>query len=426
MRRARPKAAPPRDAEAVIAALGAQGDGIADSPLGRLYIPFALPGERHRVRIGAKRGDGFAAESLEQLDGDAGRAQPPCPHFGTCGGCIAQHMADDVYAAWKRHLIVDALGKRGLSDIPVAPLIVVPPGRRRRAVLAAGRLAERAVIGFNARQSRQIVDIGRCLHLLPRLSDLIAPLRELLMATVAPGTFGDVMVSEVEGALDVALQIAVARDLRTRERLAEFAQRHDLARLCLDDEPVANRRPVRLHVGGVAVDAPPGAFAQPSAEGEAILADEILAATQGARRIADLFAGCGAFALRLAARGATVTAAEGAPEPARALAEAVARAGWSDRVKVEQRDLDRRPLLGDELKKFDAVVFDPPRAGAKAQAEALAASSVSLVIAVSCAPASFARDARILIDGGYRLERVTPVDQFPYTAHLEVVGVFKK
>jgi 23S rRNA (uracil1939-C5)-methyltransferase len=431
VRRPRPKAAAPRAAEIVITALGAQGDGIADTPHGRLYVPFALPGEALRVRIGAKRGDGFAAEIAERLTTSAQRMEPPCPHFGICGGCAVQHMADDAYAAWKRGLIIDALAKRGLNDIPVEPLIAVPPGRRRRAALAVARLADRAIVGFNAPFSHRVVAVERCLHLLPRLSGLIAPLRDLLMDIAAPDSFGDAIIGETEGALDVVLAVPIADNLETRERLAGFAQAHDLARLSRqvetgEPEIISNRRPVRLHVGEVAVDVPPGAFAQPSSEGEALLAREILAATDTAGRIADLFAGCGVFALHMAAREARVIALEGAAEPARALAAAAARAGWSDRLTVERRDLARRPLQGDELKKLDAAVFDPPRAGARTQAEALAASSVPIVVAVSCAPSTFARDARILIDGGYRLERLTPVDQFPYTAHLEVVGVFRK
>lgn len=431
MRHRAPRPTTPRETEIVIETLGAQGDGLAVSPLGRLYVPFAVPGDRLRVRLGAARGDGCAAEALELLEPGPGRAEPPCPHYGDCGGCSAQHMTAELYRDWKRRLVVEALARRGLGDVPVSPLIAVPPGRRRRVALAALRLKDRSLIGFNARQSRRVVDVTRCLHLEPELDGLIAPLRKLLAETAQPGTAGDAIANRVEGAIDLLLTWPMTLDLATRERLAAFAQAHDLARLSVQPpdglpEPVAMRRPVIFHVGGVAVDVPPGAFLQPSAEGEAALVAEVLAAVGSPRRLADLFAGCGTFALALAASGASVHAVEGSQPAVHALEGAVARAGWNDRVTVARRDLDRRPLLGPDLKNLDAVVFDPPRAGAKAQAEALADSSVPVVVAVSCAPSTFARDARILVNGGYRLTHVVPVDQFPYTAHLELVGVFRR
>ncbi len=433
-RRAAPRRAAPRKAGPAAApvtvtagALGARGDVVAEGAAGRLYVPFALPGEIVEVRPGAPRGDGRAADLLRVIEPSPERVAPPCPHFGTCGGCALQHMAPAAEAVWKRDLVVAALGRRGLTDITVAPTVSVPPGTRRRATLTWRRTRSGLVLGFNERQSHQVVDVQACPVLRPELAALLPRLREALPAVLAAGTSGDLQMQWTDSGADVRLDLPAAPDLAGREALAALAETLDLARLMLrvdgQDEPVAIRRPPVVTFGGVAVALPPGAFLQPSQAGEDALRTLVLAGLEGVEGpVADLFCGLGTFALPLAARHA-VTAVDGD-------GPAVAALAATGKVRTLVRDLFSDPLAAGDLAPFAAVVFDPPRAGAREQAAALAtalaADGPGVVVAVSCAPASFARDARTLVDGGYVLERVTPVDQFAWSAHVELVAVFRR
>ena len=423
-RKAKPRSAAP--VELTVTEIGARGDGLADHGGRRVYVPLTVPGDRVRVLLDAPRGDGIAARLLDLLEPGPIRAEPPCPHFGVCGGCALQHLDDQAYGDWKRAQVVTALARAGLTGIDVAPTVRTPPASRRRATFAAARRGGRVTLGFNERQSHHIADISGCLVVERDILALLGPLEDLLAAILPDGGALDVTVTALEGGLDVLLTGGPEPGLDARERLAAFAESSDVARLSWrrsassPPEPVAARRPVHIGFGGVAVPIEPGAFLQASAEGEAALVDAVLAAVGDAWKIADLFAGLGTFTLPLSRRAA-VHAVEG---DASAMAALSSAARTLPNVTAARRDLFDDPLTASELSRFDAVVFDPPRAGAREQSTQIAASGVPIVVAVSCNPATFARDARILTDGGYRLERVTPVDQFVWSAHVELVARF--
>lgn len=403
--------------------LGAQGDAVADGPDGPLYVPYALPGEPLRVRPGARRGDGRSATLEAVLGPSLDRVQPPCPHFGTCGGCVLQHMAPAAESTWKRDLVIAALRHRGVEALSVDETVSLPAGTRRRAVLGYRRTAKGLLIGFNARQSHTLVDVRECPILRPEIAAALPALRRGLAPVVPQGASGAVMVVATAEGLDVALDLPEPPALAAREALAALAEDMDLARLVLRfdglSEPVAVRRQPTLRLGEARVALPSGAFLQPSEEGERALVDLVLRGLNGVTGpVADLFCGLGTFALPLA-RDHALTAYDADAALVGALAAA-------NRGTARVRDLFRLPLMEAELAPFAAVVLDPPRAGARAQAEALAHDGPPRVVMVSCNPATFARDARTLLDGGYGLDRVTPVDQFVWSAHVELVAVFSR
>jgi len=418
--RRRAAKAAPQILEVAVQSVGAQGDGVAPHDGGQVFVPLTLPGERVRVEVTRKTGDGLHARPLEILEAAPGRVPPVCRHFGDCGGCSLQHMASDSLANWKRERVRTALSQRGLGEVPVAPTLSVPPGTRRRAVLAYRVTARGAVVGFNARGDARIVDQWECPLLDPALSRLAGPFRDLLASAGLPGASGDIWLTRLDSGVDALIDLPAAPDLKMLERLTAFGRVQDLSRLSWRHGgiavPVAEYRPSRLRIGDFDLSPPPGIFLQPSREGEAALAERVVAAVGGAAPVADLFCGVGTFALRLTGNG-RVYGADGDGR----LIDTLRRTG---QVETETRDLFRRPLAADELKPFAAVVFDPPRAGAKAQAETLAEAGPPVVAAVSCNPATFARDARILVDGGYALADVNPVDQFPWSAHVELTARF--
>jgi len=416
--------------------LGGRGDGVAASPLGPLFVPFTVPGDRVAVRPGASRGDGLAATLVELIEPGPARATPPCPHFGSCGGCALQHVAPADYLAWKRGLVVEALRQRGL-DPPVGETVAAAPGQRRRARFALAAIGGRGHAGFNERASHRIVDLAACPVAAPPLVALLAPLRRLAPDILKAGGRGEAAATLTETGIDLLLRCDGAPGRARLERLAAFAAEADLARLSWQPphagrqavqpaETIVRRRAPVVTFGGVAVELPPDGFVQPTAAGEAALRDLVRGALDGCRRVADLFAGCGSFAFALARAGARVAAFERDADAVGALTTAARRSDLAPRIEAAARDLDRRPLAGPELAPLDGVVLDPPRPGAAAQARALADSRVPVVAYVSCNAGSFARDARTLVDGGYRLERVTPVDQFLWSPHVEVVGVFRR
>ena len=411
-----------------IAALGARGDGVgyADGPGGKsaIFVPFAAPGDRLRVAITGERDGGLRGHIVERLADGADRIQPPCRHFGDCGGCALQHVAPEAYVAWKQSLVGQALARRGI-EAPILPLRILPPAGRRRAVFAAVRRGNRMDLGFNASASANIVDLQTCLILDLKLVELLAPLRQTLLAVLGPKEAADLAATLTDSGIDLWIKSRRPPALAAREALADLAQGRDLARVSTGPEAelVVMRRQPRAIFGSVAVALPPGAFLQPTAAGETVLAEAVSGGLAGRGRVADLYAGCGTFTFPLSA-SARVHAVEGDGPSLAALAGAARN--LAGRVSAERRDLARSPLTVAELKRFDAVVFDPPRAGAKEQAAEIARSSLDLAVSVSCHPGSFARDARILIDGGFRLEQVLPVDQFPWSPHLELVGIFRR
>ncbi len=393
-----------------IVRLAARGDGVTAD--GR-FVAATVPGDRVRF-------DPFA------LAPGPDHATPPCRHFPDCGGCQLQHVTDPAYVAWVRTRIAAALDAARVAIAAIEPVALSPPRSRRRASLRAVKRGNTLTLGFNADASHRIVDLHECWVLTPALFALVAPLRKLLGAALRDGQGAGVTLTDSDTGVDLLLANVGAQTLAETERLNEFAAFHDIARLSVEGadgvETVTEARAPALHFGGVPVILPPAPFLQATREGEAALVAAVMAATGGAKRIADLFTGLGTFALPLAATGAAVLAVEGAQITAAALA-AASRAGGL-RLAVEYRDLFRRPLTVTELGRFDAVVFDPPRAGAVAQVTELAASRVPIVVAVSCNPNTFARDAAILVEGGYHLDRLWPVAQFRWSTHVELVASF--
>ena len=420
----------PDKAELVIESVGARGDGIARLGQTRVFVPFTLPGERVEARIVGTVPDGLYALAERWLVESSDRAQAPCAHFGACGGCALQHWSDAGYAAWKVELLRTALRRQGL-EAPIEPLRRTPPRARRRAGFVA-RFGGRGVkLGFRERGSHRIVPVAECPVLRPSLERFAIEAPPLLAGLDPPNAEWGLDASETETGIDLLVTAPGAPSLRGREGVAALADALDLARVSwraqetAEPEPIAIRRAPLLRFAGVAVEPPPGAFFQASAVGETALTDEVLAMTDGAHRIADLYAGLGTFTLPLAWRGAeSVLAVEGDAAALAALATAARRSGLP--VRTLMHNLAREPLRPEDLNACDAVVIDPPRAGAKAQCAAIAASTVPVVAAVSCNPATFARDARTLVAGGFRLERIVPVDQFLWSPHLELVALLTR
>lgn len=425
-----------------IIALGARGDGIAEVGGTRVIVPGALPGERVRARLArakpGKHGKDTApphARVVEIVEASPLRIAPACKHFGACGGCATQHLSADAALDWKHGLIVSALERRGLPGKTVRPVSAIEPGQRRRADFTAIRRREDVVLGFNAPASRQVIDVHECPVLLPEIVALLAPLRSFLAELFDAGARAEAVVNATETGLDLVLVTGAKLGAAGRERLARFAEAQDLARISRrhpdaeTPEIVAERRAPMAPFGGYPVRLPPGAFLQASLTGEISLVASVIAVAGEAKRIADLHCGCGSFTFPLAAYAPALGKSAGpqvhaidANETAVETVRAAANAAGLTRITAERRDLDRRPLRADELNRYDAVVFDPPRAGAKAQAQELAKSRVPVIAAVSCNPSSFARDVEILAAGGYTLDWVQPVDQFPWTPHVELVA----
>ena len=427
-RRRAKRQAPSETVEVTVETLGAQGDGLAAWAGQTLYIPGTLPGERVRVKTGAKRGDGVACALIDVLEPAPQRAPPICDYFAHCGGCALQHLDAPTYAQWKRARIADVLAKRGFADVPVLDPVLIGPGTRRRVTYTAHRRGGRLDFGFNARASHDIVDIESCPLLVANLNTLSAPLRELMAAVLVDGARARVLVTACANGADVVIEADAPPTLAAREAVAAFASRSHAARVAWKEpdfpaEPVAQMHAPQVDISGVLLELPMGAFLQASLEGERAILAQVQAGVGDAARIADLYCGVGSFTLPLA-RQAIVRATDSLEAPVHALERAAGRTDLGGRVLAEVRDLDRQPLEPGELNKFEAVVFDPPRAGAAAQAAHIARSNVPRVVAVSCNPATFARDARTLVDGGYRLVDVLPVDQFTFSPHVELVARF--
>ena len=406
-----------------ISRLGHRGDGITETPEGAVYVPYTLPGES--VTVDRVTGHPDRRHLLHVDKPSHERATPVCKHFGTCGGCALQHWSLAEYHLWKRSLVAEALAQAGIVA-PVADLIDAHGAGRRRAVFHARRGTHDLLeVGFTAPRAHHIVPIDDCPILAPGLADALRAAWAIAETIRGTGKPLDIQVTATDSGLDADVRGSGALDAERLAALAKVAEAHKLARLTRHGELVAQRTQPLLRVGRADVPLPPGAFLQATAEGEESLARLVLEHASKARRVADLFTGIGTFALRLA-ETARVAASDSEPAAIKALQQAAGKASGLKPVDAQVRDLFRRPFMASELKDFDAVVFDPPRQGAQAQARELAKSVVPVVIAVSCNADTFARDARILIDRGYRLETVTPVDQFRYSAHVEIVARFAR
>jgi 23S rRNA (uracil1939-C5)-methyltransferase len=405
-----------------ILGVGHRGDGTAQADGETIYVPFTLPGEIVEVEAWPGHPDRRRLVRLETESPN--RIAPICPHFGSCGGCAVQHWKTDAYRAWKCDLVVAALRQHNL-DVPIDALIDAHGEGRRRAVFHARQhQTDILEVGFAAARSHRIVAIDRCPILAPAMAGALDA-SWAISETLSPlGKPLDHQVTATEGGLDMDVRGSGPLSAAVMSSLARVADKHKLARLTRHGELVIKRAAPILRVGTTAVELPPACFLQATTEGEARLAALADRHVGRARRIADLFCGIGPFALRLAER-AQIYAADNDAAAINALAAAAKTPGLKP-IKAEFRDLFRRPLSASELENFDAVVFDPSRQGAEAQARELANSRVKTIVAASCNAATFARDARILVDGGYHLNVVTPVDQFRYSAHVEIVAQFSR
>lgn len=401
-----------------IVRLGAQGDGVADREGHPVFVPFTLPGEHVLADVSGERG-----RLVRILEPSAERVEPICRHFGTCGGCSVQHMSLAAYRAWKGELVSSAFRARGI-DADIADL-VEPGGRRRRAAFSVERAEAGLAIGFHEAQSHALVAITECPVLEPKIVSMLPQLGALLAPLVSKRG-ARLTITATNSGLDVLLD-GTERRLTpdVRSRLAAGASDLKLARLTVSNDVVVETLPPFLSFGAADVVLPPDVFVQAVAEAEAEMARRITAAVGKAKTVADLFCGMGAFTFPLAAR-ARISAFDGDKDAIEALVAASKKTSGLKPVAARVRDLFREPLSPLELNEHDAVVFDPPRAGAEAQAQRLAKSKVKTVVAVSCNPATLARDARHLIDGGFKIESVTPIDQFVYSAHVEVIAVFRR
>jgi 23S rRNA (uracil1939-C5)-methyltransferase len=393
----------------LITRLAARGDGMTAD--GRA-VPLTAPGDTVLADGGIVPGPHHRA--------------PPCRHFPTCGGCTLQHIDDAAYADYLVNRIAGALASQGLTAEIARPHLS-PPRTRRRASLRAERIGKKVLLGFNEGQSRKIVDLAECWILLPELFALIAPLRGLLAKLLRDKRGCGVELALADQGIDLLLTGVEAEGLAAIEAINDFAQAHGLARVSIDSgygaEARWEPRPVTVTLGGVAVALPAGGFLQATADGERALLDAVRDGVGDAKAIADLFSGLGTFALPLSA-SAKVLAAEGARDAILALKAA---AGGSARpVVADHRDLFRRPYTAAELSRFGAVVLDPPRAGAKEQAAELAKAELPRIAYVSCNPATFARDAKMLVGGGWRLEWIRPVGQFRWSTHVELAAGFRR
>lgn len=400
--------------------LGQRGEGIARTPNGLVFVPYALSGEIVVADVSGDRG-----RLVEIVTASPKRIAPFCPVYGTCGGCAVQTWTEDAYADWKRSLLVAALRHAGL-DIAVGPLVNAHGAGRRRAIFHARYdAAGHPKVGFMKARAHEVVDLDVCPLFAPSMQRASAAAHAIADAVGAARKPLDINVTATLTGLDIDIRGHADLQPDETQALIRLAETHDLARLSNHGERIIERRAPLLRMGHAVVTPPPGAFLQATEAGEEALAEAVCRAASDARNIADLFAGLGTFSLRLAEK-ARVHAFDGDAQAIGALDRAARGAPGLQPVSVETRDLFRRPLVDRELADFDALVFDPPRAGAEAQARALAASAVPLVLAVSCNPQTFARDAALLTSGGYRFESVTPIDQFRYSPHLEIVGLFRR
>jgi len=386
----------------LVVRIAARGDGVTAS--GR-HVPFGVTGD-------AVLGDGALAFGLHHQD-------PPCRHFPECGGCQLQHADDEAYRGYLVSRVETALAQHQLTTQIRIPHLS-PPNSRRRATLRTMMVGKGALLGFNSEKSHRIVDLRECHILRPELFALVAPLRGLLAELLRPKKTGEVQLTLVDQGVDLLLKGVEGEGLAAIEAMTSFAGEHSLARLSIDRglgaEAFYEPEPVTISLSGIPVAFPVGGFLQATVDGEAALLSAVHEAVGEAQRPADLFAGLGTFALGI---GASYAA-----EAARDAAAALKRAAPS--MTVEHRDLYRRPLDAAELAVFDAVILDPPRAGAGEQIGALSSSSVPRIAYVSCNPATFARDAKTLVDGGYRLEWIRPVGQFRWSTHAEIAACFAR
>lgn len=405
------------ETEFVIESLGAKGDGIVPTPSGERYVAGGLPGERW---VWSEAG------LLRRVSDSPDRVAPPCPHFATCGGCMAQHMSQRLYFEWKQQIVRDAFQHRGIKA-GIEPVRRMPLRSRRRAFLGVERRGNDVMIGFREEGQHSLVDITECLLLDPSIIAAFPHLKAMARIAMPGNASGRLIVSRLDTGLDISFDNG-HKMLTPEERtaLAQLAETARAARLTVAGDAIVVRAEPRLMIGGAEVDVPPSLFLQAIPEAERLMTSLVIdALPRKAKRVADLFSGLGTFTFPLAKK-VQVSAFDSDRRAIAVLEAAFRRTAGLKPILARVRDLFREPLSPKELEAFDAVILDPPRAGAAEQSERLARSKVPVVIAVSCSPATLARDARTLIDGGFRMGPVTPIDQFIYSPHVEVVTVFTR
>ncbi|MGL4263623.1 MAG: class I SAM-dependent RNA methyltransferase [Afipia sp.] len=407
----------------IIDHVGHFGDGVALAGSETVYVPYALGGES--VDVLPSPGHPDRRTLAHVVTPSPQRIDPFCPHFGTCGGCAIQHWQPGAYRNWKRQLVVDTLAHAGI-DCEVTELIDAHGTGRRRMTLHA-RQSQQGIlrVGFAAAGRHEIIAIDHCPILDPAMHGAIEAANEIAELLRPVSKPLDIQITAADNGLDVDVRGSGPLGTALLSALSKLAERHNLARLTRHGELVIMRKPPVVQVGKAQVTLPPGSFMQPTALGEETLAALAFERCKGAKHIADLFCGFGPFAFRLAEKF-KVAAFDSDAAAVTALQNAVKLTQGLKPIKADTRDLFRRPLMPQELRDYDCVVFDPPRQGAQAQSQQLAASKIALAVAVSCNPATFVRDARILIDGGFKIDSVTPVDQFRHTPHVELVARFKR
>lgn len=403
------------------------GDGLARDGDQNVFIPYGLPGDTVRARVTEDKGHQVWAKILDVTNPSPVRITPPCVHTFDCGGCALQHMRLDAYQAWKQQCVLDRLERAGLHPATLHPMVAVNPKTRRRATFCARREKGRVIIGFNRHHSDQVIDLRECHVVIDDILVTLPALRQLMDALLDSVREADVSITRLDTGLDILITAPIELNLLMREALAEFANSHNVARITLrphdraEGEVVLQPQPAHLSVGGVTIEPAPGSFLQPSIDGERALIAAVQAGVGNAKNIADLFSGLGTFTFPLA-RHARVQAVDADGPGIRAMARAIGNLP----ITHQARNLYKEPIRAIDLAKFDAIVFDPPRAGAKAQAPMIAASNVPRIVAVSCNPATFVTDCAPLLESGYKFTDLTVVDQFVWSSHVEIVGVFAK
>jgi 23S rRNA (uracil1939-C5)-methyltransferase len=395
--------------------LGHQGDGIADGPI---FVPYSLPGET----VTGQR-DGQTVRNARIVTPSSDRVKAPCRHFPACGGCKLQHASDEFLMSWKTDVVRHALQAHGI-ETDFVPTHCSAPQTRRRAALAVKRTKKSAMVGFHAPGSDVVIETPDCQLLHPDLMRAMPALVDLARVGASRKHPLSIMLTLSNGGIDACVLNGKPLENQMHMELAAIAAQHDLARLSWGDDPLVTRRAPTQRFGKSDVTPLPGAFLQATLDGQSALQADVREAVRGAKRVVDLFAGCGTFALDLA-HDHEVHAVENDAAMMRALDQGWRATQGLKAVTTEARDLFRRPLLPDELSRFDAVVLDPPRAGAEAQIAELRQARIPVVSYVSCNPVSFARDAAQLVKAGYDLAQIRVVDQFKWSAHVEIVSIFR-
>lgn len=405
--------------EVVIDHIGSGGDGVANTSHGAVYVPFTLPGEVANIALENNRGTVIA---LKQRSAE--RVAPSCRHFEECGGCSLQHWADEPYQSWKRLLVVDALEGRGI-ETNVDPLVPCEKHTRRRIMLTARVTPKGQIVGFNRYLSHDVVEILECPVSRPELVHSLSSIRTIcaLLANYAKDI--KVMATLAENGLDVALADVKINDDKLRQRLVEEALRQSFIRLTVEGEIIVEKERPHLHFGSTSVELAAGGFLQATREAEDFMANLVMEGLKKTKCAADLFSGAGTFTFRMAEK-MKVHAVENDDDALKSLDRAYRQSTGLKTVSFEKRDLFRRPLLPRELENFDGLVFDPPRAGAEEQAREIAKTDIPRIIAISCNPVTLARDLAILVEGGYKIEKIVPIDQFLWSPHVESVAILHK